>query len=61
MAAENDPILANKSCGYCLEFDVVKKKSTVPKCVLEYCSKPWPSEALLRERQYMAALRRKVK
>jgi hypothetical protein len=59
--AENNPIAANRSCGYMLEFDVGKKKSTVPKCVLEYCSKPWPSEALLRERQHNAALRRKVK
>ena len=59
--AENDSIVANRSCGYCLEFDVGKKKSTAPKCVMEYCNKPWPSEALLRERQHKAALRRKVK
>ena len=59
--AENDPIAANRSCSYSLEFDVGKKKSGVPKCVLEYRSKPWLSEALLRERQQEAALRRKVK
>ena len=58
--AENDPIIANRSCGYCLEFDV-GKKGALPKCVLEYRSKPWPSEAFLRERQHKAFLRRKVK
>lgn len=59
--AENLPIVANKSCGYCLEFDVGKKKTaTFPKCVLQYRSKPWPSEAVLAEKQRKAALRRKV-
>ena len=58
--AENDSIVANKSCGYCLEFDVGKKKANAPRCVLEYCCKPWPSEALLREKQCKAAVRRKV-
>ena len=58
--AENLPIVANKSCSYSLEFDVKRKRGPVPRCVLEYSSKPWPSGKSLVEKQQRAALRKKV-
>ena len=59
--AENLPIVANRSCSYSLEFDVGRKRGPAPRCVLEYASKPWPTETTLVEKQRRAALKKKVR
>ena len=61
---ENVPYRANRGpqVGYSIEFEPVKPKAAVPKCVTEYCSKPKQisSPVKLQEKQDRAAIRRKV-
>ena len=58
---ENLSYKANRPVGYSIEFEPDKPPAPVPKCVLEYSSKPAPSPRELQEKLTQAALRKKVR